>query len=171
MATIADIIGGSKSDELNECALYIQIVRVMKCNVDNVRKAISTYGVGHIYTPCLILPDTPKNRTKLTEMYGEVVIILSDGTVMFRDRSCAGMMNRRKHRIEAQIEKRKFHKERDERRVKRATERMFADGQGRPSPKRQGQCRGIQCVYHPKTSYDQVIPKKQDVFVTIHIKY
>ena len=171
MATIADIIGSSKSQELNESAVYIQIARVMKCDVAKVRTAISTYGHGYIYTPGLILSDTPKNRTKLTEMYGEVVILLSDGTAIIRDRSCTGLMNKRKHRIEAQIEKRKIRKERDERRAKRETERMFSDGQGRPSPKHQGQCRGIPCVYHPATSYEKFIPRKQDVFVTIHIKY
>lgn len=171
MATIADIIGSSKSQELNECAVYIQIARVMKCDVETVRTAISKYGYGYIYTPCLILPDTPKNRTKLTEMYGEVIILLADGSVIIRDSSCTGMMNKRKHRIEAQIEKRKMRKEREERRAKRETERMFSDGQGRPSPKHQGQCRGIPCVYHPATYHERFIPRKQDVFITIHINY
>ncbi len=171
MATIADIIGGSKSKELNESAVYIQIARVMKCDVDKVRTAIMKYGYGYIYTPCLILPDTPKNRTKLTEMYGEVVILLADGTAIIRDRSCTGMMNRRKHRIEALIEKRKVRREREEYRAKRETERMFSDGQGLPTPKHQGQCRGIPCVYHPATYHERYIPRKQDVFIAININY
>lgn len=169
MATIADIIGGSKVESLNECAVFIQMANVMKCSVDVVRSKVAEYGKGYIYTPNLVMPDTPRSRQKLTDMYGEVVIILSDGAVIIRNRDCKGRIGRKQKSIERKVEMRHAKAEIEARREKRKTERMFEDGKGVPSPKRQGKCHYIQCNYVPASNYDRFEPKSHVVFQTIHV--
>lgn len=169
MATIAELIGGSDSESLNVSAMHIRMAHVMKCDVNKVKAQIALYGPGYIYTSGLIMPDTPRNRGKLVDMYGDVAILLEDGNMVIRTPKAKGQLNRKRKEKEGNIERHKYKKEVEQYREKRRIEKLFADGQTQPSPKRQGQCRGIPCNYIPATSYYDTIPRSQDVFRVVNV--
>lgn len=168
---LADLIGEHATKDVKQNAVIAQIAGVLQLPVWRVVKKLQRYGAGHIYTPHFIREDTPYNRAKLTSVYGRIVIVLTDGTVLVRDGSCTGLLNKRKARKKLRVEREQKKAEIENRRQKLKTERMFTDGQGRPSPKRQGQCRGIPCVYNPSTFHENFIPRAEDIFRTIHVKF
>lgn len=169
MPKITDILSGAISARANECAIIIQIASVLKRDVNEARTLIAKYGAGWIYTPGIMLADTPRNRAKLTEMYGEVVIILTDGSVVLRDRSCTGSVGRRQAIQKRKIERKRIHDENAARRKARQTERMFRDGKGHPCRKRQGGGRGVPCVPHLPNTYDVLAPKAHLVMKVINV--
>lgn len=169
MARITEIIGSSKVESLNECAVFIQMANVMRCSVELVRKKVEHYGAGHIFTKSRTFEDTPFNREMATDIYGEIVVLRKDGTVTIRDRSCRGRINRMRNIRERKAERDKAKRDREARQIIKQRERLFADGQGVSCPKHQGKGQGIPCVYHPATSLERTEPRSRDIFMQIKI--
>lgn len=173
MPVISDLIGGSTHQRLNECAALIQAANVMKCSVKVVRRKFAKFGTGMIYTRGLVMGDTPQHRAKLTEMYGEIIILRKDGSIFLRTISCRGQMRREQLKVQRKRERDLQARDRESRRKEAATLKMFRDGQTNSSPKRQGQGRSRKdigkYVSERKTRTIDFYPWPVDKFRTIHI--
>lgn len=173
MPKISDILGGLRTAEMNECATLIQVANVMRCSVTEVRNKFAEFGTGMIYTRGLIMSDTPKHRAKLTEMYGEIIILFSDGTVFCRTKAQIGQINRHRNKAVRKRERELANRELMQRKRERETERIFKAGQTNPCAKRQGKANSHDDIgkYVPSrpTRYEDVMPRSVDVFVTIHL--
>lgn len=102
---LADLIGEHATKDVKQNAVIAQIAGVLRLPVWRVVKKLQRYGAGYIYTPHFIREDTPYNRAKLTSVYGQIVIVLTDGTVLVRDGSCTGLLNKRKARRKLRVER------------------------------------------------------------------
>lgn len=138
MPTIADILGGLKAAEVEQDSTLVQMAQVMECGVDQVKRLIAENGGGMIYSRGLIVEDTPRHRTKLSEMYGKIVILTVDGVVYIRTHGTTIKARKRQRDKQMEIERRRIKREIEQRRLERETLRMFREGQTHPSPKRQG---------------------------------
>lgn len=138
MPKISDILGGCMTAELNESAVIVQVAAILQCSIPEVRKKIANYGTGMIYTKGIIVRDTPKNRAKMTEMYGEIIILFDDGTVYCRTPKCKGQITRRQRKAERKRDIDLHKREVEAYRTERKTDRLFKACQGRPCPRHQG---------------------------------
>lgn len=173
MPKISDILGGLRSAEMNECATLIQVANVMQCSVADVRLKFAENGPGMIYTRGLIMSDTPRHRAKLTDMYGEIIVLFEDGTVYCRTRANTGQINRHKRKIDRKREMDLRKRESAQRKKEAETKSLFKSCQTKACPKRQGKANSHedigQFVPSRATNYDNFQPRCTDVFVTIHI--
>lgn len=173
MPKISDILGGLKSAEMNECATLIQVANVMQCSVADVRQKFAENGPGMIYTRGLIMSDTPRHRAKLTDMYGEIIVLFEDGTVYCRTRANTGQINRHKNKAARKREHDFIKREIEMRKCEQETKQIFKDGQNHPCPKRQGKANSHddigKYVSSRPTRYEDFMPRSVDVFMTIHI--
>lgn len=173
MPKISDILGGLRTAEMNECATLIQVANVMRCSVAEVREKFAEFGTGMIYTRGLILCDTPKHRAKLTDMYGEIIVLFNDGTVYCRTSANKGQINRHNQQRARKREIEAYKREAAMRKRETETKRLFKSCQTKASPKRQGKANSHddigQYVNDRCVTHDMTTPRSVDVFVTIHI--
>ena len=138
MPKISDILGGLRTAEMNECATLIQVANVMRCSVAEVREKFAQYGTGMIYTSGLIMSDTPRHRAKLTDMYGEIIVLFEDGTVYCRTRANTGQINRHKRKIDRKREADLRKRESAQRKKEAETKYLFKAWQTQACPRREG---------------------------------
>ncbi len=173
MPKISDILGGLERSNKNECRTLIQVANILRCSSTEVRRKFDKNGPGMIYTRGLIMSDTPRHRAKLTEMYGEIVVLFADDTVYCRTRANIGQINRHERKIKWQREAGLRQRERDERKKEAATKALFKSCQGKSCPKRQGKANSHEDIGKFKSSrstyHENFQPRYTDVFVTIHI--
>ena len=173
MPKISDILGGLRSAEMNESATLIQVANVMQCSVADVRLKFAEYGPGMIYTRGLIMSDTPRNRAKLTEMYGEIIVLFENGTVYCRTKANTGQINRHKQANKRKREQDLAKREITDRKREHETQHIFKSGQTHPCAKRQGRANSHddigKYVSLRATSIDSLMPRSVDVFATIRI--
>lgn len=172
MPKISDILGGLKSAEMNECSTLIQVANIMSCSVTEVRDKFAKFGAGMIYTKGLVMCDTPRNRAKLTDMYGEIVILFDNGTVFCRTCANRGQINRHRQKMSRKRELEIYKREAAVRQRERDTLSLFKSCQTQPSPKRQGKANShddIGKYVSQRPMRDITTPRSVDIFVTIHI--
>lgn len=138
MPKISDILGGLRTAEVEKCATLIQCSAVMKCTVSEVKSRFEKYGRGMLYTSGIVMHDTPRNRHKLTEMYGEIIILFPNGTVYCRTKRNIGQINRFNKRKRIERDKQREKRENEARKKVENTLKMFKDCQGEICRKRQG---------------------------------
>lgn len=176
MPKISEILGGLTFAEIVRDATLIQAANVLKCDVAKVRELFAQNGTGMIYTPGLIMADTPRNRAKLTALYGEIVILFADGTAFCRTKVNTGQINRHKRKETIKRERDMAMRERKARQSQKATLRLFEDAQTRPMPKRSGKANshadiGKYVNRRGITPWREMRQNSVDVCVPIHINY
>lgn len=173
MPKISDILGGLRTAEMNECATLIQVANVMRCSVAEVREKFAQYGTGMIYTSGLIMSDTPRHRAKLTDMYGEIIVLFEDGTVYCRTRANTGQINRHKQKKARKREIEMSKREAVARKLEAERLAMFKSCQTQACPKRQGKANSHEdigkYVSDRGRKCEDLTSRAVDVFVTIHI--
>lgn len=173
MPKICEILGGLRAAEMDKCATLIQVANVMRCSVTEVREKFAEFGTGMIYTRGLIMSDTPRHRAKLTEMYGEIIVLFDDGTVYCRTIANKGQINRHNRKKERKREIDMHKREVAMRKREAETNRLFKLCQTKAMPKHQGKANSHadfgQYVNRRGITYDMTMPRSVDVFATINI--
>lgn len=140
MPKLADLLPQSVNNSSGfDSAWYIQFAYNLHMDIDKARELFSKHGKGCIYASTgFVMPDTPYQRRKMVANFGACVVVTSDGDMWLRTPNQIGAKNRRKAAFLDKCKREMIAHEEKRVRMRKRVERLFEDGQTKPSPKRGG---------------------------------
>lgn len=140
MPALADLLcQGVNNSSGFDSAWYVRFAYNLHMDVKKARNLFSMHGKGQIYAPTgFVMKDTPYHRYKMTASFGACVVVTSGGDTFVRRPEQIGAVNRRKASLCSRRERETERHEKERFFEKKRLERLFEDGQTKPSPKRGG---------------------------------
>lgn len=140
MPRLADLLPVSVNNSSDMGAEWlVNFAYLLGMDLCKARAVYEKHGKGYIYARTgFAMPDTPYMRRKMVANFGACVIVEADGEMWVRTKEKIGERNRKRAQIADNVERRRIRKSEQELRETKRINRMFADGQCTPSPKRGG---------------------------------